>query len=174
MKRFVLFLALGVSVLGVSSRAQAAQNYSVGNLLVGIGIGGGNANYTYGVNGLVLNPSVEIIFGAWDVNGIGLALGGTVNSSILFGAAVTGSLTVNPTFHVTIANRLDWYVGLGYGQTLQGNWVRYGAAFQTGFNIMTLNWLLVNIGLELQGTQFFGVAGVKFRFGNYAKPRPVR
>lgn len=171
MKRFVLFLAFAVSLLGVSSKTHAAQNYSVGNLLVGIGIGGGNADYVHGVNGLVLNPSVEIIFGTWNANGIGLALGGTVNSSILFGAAVTGSLTVNPTFHVTIANRLDWYVGLGYGQTLQGNWVRYGAAFQTGFNIVASNWFLVNIGLELQGTQFFGVAGVKFRFGNYGRPR---
>lgn len=164
----VIFLAATVSV-------NAAQNYNVGNFMVGIGLGAGTSSINpIGAAQMTLQPSVELIVATWAPKGTGIALGITVDSSINLFNGLTGTIAPMLTTHVTIAPRFDWYVSLGMGLQLlnpSGTTGSYNmhVGFATGFNVMITPAWFFTTGLAIHANQFFGTAGVKIRFGDASK-----
>lgn len=163
-KFFKFFLIVGV-IFHISNM-YAKDNYIPGNILLGVDIGGGRSYYTIGVGGFAMNFNGEIIVASWNRNAkIGIALGILANASVFFGYhLVQSGMSFMPNMHISFWDKFDWYIGLGLGYTLYGHLVEYGAGFSTGINIMLKYWFLINIGMELQGPQIFGKAGIKFKF----------
>ncbi|MGL4563121.1 MAG: hypothetical protein ACRCVW_04625 [Brevinema sp.] len=166
---------LFISVITVGS-AYGANNYSAGNLLLGIGLGAGSADIApVGSPQLSLNPSVELIFGAWNPSKTGIALGLTIDTSAnFFGRGTTGTIAPMATMHLTFVRNIDWYVSLGMGMQLLPSTGTVGiyrihVGFQTGFNFMLAPQFFLNTGMALHADQIFGTVGFKFRFGNYNK-----
>ncbi len=169
MKKIMLAV---VMLVGLVAPMHAAQNYSAGNLLLGIGVGAGTPSaYPLGGPQFTIHPSVELLVGtkgAW-------AFGVTVDSSINMGKmGLTGTLAPMFTTHYTILPRWDMYASIGLGlQMLPANGVTGSynilVGFATGFNvIMTPAWIW-NIGLAIHAEQFFGSTGIKIRFGDASK-----
>ncbi len=162
---------LALVVLFTANATHAAQNYAVGNAILGIGIGAGSASvYPLGPPMLSIQPSAEVILGAWNKN-IGIAMGFTLDSSLNFlGNGFTGTLAPMATLHLTLLPKFDWYVSLGLGIQFVPDGTRgyysFHAGFATGFNIVVHKNILWNIGLAIHADQFFGTTGLKFRFGD--------
>ncbi len=166
MKRLMLVCAMFISVSTYS-----AQNYSSGNLLLGVGVGAGSPNIPLSSMQFTVHPSVELIVGtknAW-------AFGVTVDSSVNFGNVFTASLAPMFTVHYTILPRWDIYTSLGLGLQLYptdlGTSGRYNllVGFNAGFNVIISPSWLWNIGVAIHSDQFFGSSGVKYRFGDASK-----
>jgi len=172
MRKKILFVAL-LSLMSVKSFA--IQNYSRGNFLIGLGIGAGSASILpVGSAQLTLNPSVEIILGAWNSKRKGIALGFTVDSSINFFGSTTGSIAPMLTLHTTLLPRFDWYVSLGMGlQLLEASGTKGGyninVGFGTGFNVVITPAVIWYVGMALHADQFFGSTGIKIRFSDKIK-----
>ncbi|MDK2818354.1 MAG: hypothetical protein KFW21_02760 [Spirochaetota bacterium] len=173
MKRIGLVLMI---LIGNTVSTNAAQNYSTGNLLLGIGVGAGTRSvYPIGAPQMTIHPSVELIMGSWHPGKIGIALGLTLDSSVnFFGGGLTGTLAPMLTVHYTLAPRFDFYTSLGMGLQLQPSHGTVGlynvhVGFATGFNIVMTPAVIFNIGLAIHAEQFFGSAGVKVRFGDVTR-----
>ncbi|MGL4389203.1 MAG: hypothetical protein ACRCTJ_07420 [Brevinema sp.] len=173
MKKLALLFVLATTVTSV----HATNNYSTGNIILGIGLGAGTATINpVGSPQLTVNPSVELILGAWTPSKVGVAVGLTLDSSAnFFGFGTTGTLATMATLHLTLAKNFDWYTSLGMGMQLRpiGNGsigvYRLHAGFQTGFNFMITQQVFLYMGMALHADEFFGATGVKIRFGNYKK-----
>jgi len=141
------------------------DTYLPGSVIIGFDIGGGRSYYNIGVGGFAMNFNGEIIVASWNNKNLGIALGVLGNASVFFGYNLAqGAMSFMPTFHLTFWERFDWYFGLGFGYTLYGHLVEYGAGFSTGMNIFIKEWFMLNLGVELQGPEIFGKAGIKFKF----------
>lgn len=152
------------------------QNYSRGNLLLGIGLGAGTASaYPLGSPQLTIHPSIELILAAWAPKKIGIALGLTIDSSMNFlGTGTTGTIAPMVTLHITFLPRLDWYTSLGMGLQLLPSSGTSGAynvhvGFATGFNILLAPAFFLNMGLAIHADQFFGSVGLRIRFGDTSR-----
>ncbi|MGL4394219.1 MAG: hypothetical protein ACRCS8_03240 [Brevinema sp.] len=171
MKRLALLVVLATA----ATSAHAANNYAPGNLILGIGLGAGSASVLpVGGAQMTVNPSVEIIFGAWNPSSTGVALGMTLDSSGNFFGGTTGTLATMMTMHVTFVSGVDWYTSLGMGLQLLPVHGTSGAynlhvGFQTGFNFMITKEFFIYTGMAIHAEQIFGAAGFKFRFGKVSR-----
>lgn len=149
-----------------SSRLFAHHPFFVpGHVMMGISGGGGSSNYSEMPFGGAINLNLEIIMDTWRTPLSDLSIGIMTNGSVFIGDQfLQGGHSMVPTFHVSVFDVIDWYVGIGFGIALHKNTVKYGVGLATGFNIEIREWFLVSLGFDLQGPQMFGSAGLKFRF----------
>ena len=149
-----------------SSNIYANLFFVPGHIMLGVSIGGGGSDYTFGTTGGAINISTEVILDTWNISRtVEMSVGFLANGSVFFASNLAqGGLSLMPTYHISFYDRVDWYLGVGFGISMHKNLVLYGVGLSTGFNIEVKEWFLVNLGFELQGPQIFGAIGVKFRF----------
>ena len=137
-----------------------------GHVMIGLSVGGGGSDYSFGTTGGAINISTEVILDTWNISSVvEMSVGFLGNGSIFIADDLTqGGLSLMPTYHISFYETVDWYLGIGFGISMHKNLVLYGVGLSTGFNIEVREWVLVNLGFELQGPQIFGAIGVKFRF----------
>ncbi len=156
MYRFFLFMILFMTM-------PTYGFFYEGDLILGVSLGGGNTEYSSGFTGAVANFSAEVTIDSWRFGDITLSTGMLVNGSVFFSDdEVQGGMSFMPTFHFNFIESVDWYVGLGFGITMKEHLVLYGVGFSTGFNVLTREWLIIYMGLDIQGPQIFGSVGFKF------------
>ena len=165
MKNLKKILLCGIFVFG-SSNIYANFFFVPGHVMLGVSIGGGGSDYTFGTTGGAVNISTEVILDVWNISStVEMSVGFLANGSVFFAEDLgQGGLSLMPTYHISFFKTVDWYLGVGFGISMHKNLVLYGVGLSTGFNIEVKEWFLVNLGFELQGPQIFGAIGVKFRF----------